>query len=247
MNINIYDDKKETSHKAAEKAKEILVETIEEKGVATFVIATGKSQLDFIDKLTDFSEIDWSKTVMFHLDEYIGLSENHKASFRHYLKTNFLSQIDDIGKVYLIDGENKPEIECERMNKLIKEYEIDVSFVGIGENGHLAFNDPPADFDTEKPFIKVKLNEKCRKQQVNEGWFASIEEVPGQAITMSVHQIMKSKQIICTVPGRRKAEAVNNCFASEGVSPEFPASILKKHDKTHVFLDEASANLIEEL
>jgi len=244
MEINVYKNKNKTSCQAAKIAKNILIKNIKEKGIATFVIGTGISQLSFINKLTSFSEINWSKTVMFHLDEYIGITEKHNASFRNYLKKNFLSKIDDIGEYYFINGENNPEEECERINQIIKNYEIDVSFVGIGENGHLAFNDPPADLETKKPYIIVNLNKKCREQQVNEGWFDSIEEVPKKAITMSVMQIMKSKEIICTVPGARKAKAVKDCFSSERVSPKYPASILKEHKRTYVYLDNGSSKLI---
>ena len=151
------------------------------------------------------------------------------------------------GKVYLIKGDaKKPESECERLGKIIMRKEIDVAFVGIGENGHLAFNDPPADFDIKKPYLVVNLDDTCRKQQLGEGWFKSFDDVPKRAISMSINQIMKSKNIICTVPDNRKAQAVKDCFGDQNISPEHPASILKNHERVFLFLDEASAKLLKE-
>jgi len=244
MEIFVYSTKKEASKAAAEKAKQILIKTIDEKGEATFVVATGASQLNFLEVLTSFDSIDWSKTTMFHLDEYIGISEDHPASFRRYLKENFISKVNKIGEIHLINGNTDPEKECKRLNKIIKDKIIDISFVGIGENGHIAFNEPPADFDTDDPFIIVELDDKSKMQQVGEGWFNSIEEVPSKAITMSVKQIMKSKNIICTVPDQRKAQAVKNCFGSSEITPNCPASVLKEHKNAFVYLDQGSASLL---
>jgi len=226
---------------AAEKAAEILRKAIKEKGKANFIAATGVSQFEFLDHLTKITSLDWGETTMFHLDEYIGLSEDHPASFRRYLQERLISKVHP-GKVFLIAGDAPdPEEECERLNDIISQYEIDVAFVGIGENGHLAFNDPPADFETEKPYIIVELDTACRRQQLGEGWFNCLEEVPQKAISMSVKQIMKAKNIICTVPDKRKAQAVKDCFGGEEISPYYPASILKRHDHCYVFLDEQSA------
>lgn len=244
MEIRIFETKQEMGKAAAEKAAEILKKTIEEKGKATFVAATGASQFEFLENLTKISSIDWSKTVMFHLDEYIGLPEDHPASFRRYLKERLIDKVHP-GIVYLINGDARdPEKECERLNKIINEKEIDVAFVGIGENGHLAFNDPPADFETEKPYIIVELDEACRRQQLGEGWFKSLDEIPKRAISMSIKQIMKSKNIICTVPDERKARAVKNCLEGE-VSPYCPASVLRKHKSVFLFLDKDSAKLLK--
>jgi len=188
--------------------------------------------------------IDWSKTIMFHLDEYIGIPETHLASFRKYLKEKLINKVNP-GSVYLIKGDTKdPELECERLGKIIGQKEIDVAFVGIGENGHLAFNDPPADFNTEKPYIIVALDDACRMQQLGEGWFKSVDEVPRRAISMSIKQIMKSKNIICTVPGSRKAQAVKECIKDD-ISPYCPASILRKHRNAFLFLDKDSAKLLK--
>ena len=226
---------------AAEEAAKILIDAIKEKGEATFIVATGASQFEFLENLKSISSINWSKTTMFHLDEYVGLPETHPASFRKYLKGKLINKVHP-GNVYLIKGDaENSESECERLGKVIEQKEIDVAFVGIGENGHLAFNDPPADFDTEKPYLVVELDDICRKQQLGEGWFKSIEEVPKRAISMSIKQIMKSRNIICTVPDSRKAQAVKDCFKGQDISPEHPASILKKHENCFVFLDEKSS------
>ena len=244
MKIKIFETKKEMGKVAAERAVEVLEEAIKEKGEAVFVAATGASQFEFLKALTSMPSIDWSRTTMFHLDEYIGIPENHPASFRKYLKERLINKVHP-GTTYLIKGDAEdPELECERLNKIISKKEIDVSFVGIGENGHLAFNDPPADFNTEKPYIVVELNEACRRQQLGEGWFNSLKEVPHRAISMSIKQIMKSRNIICTVPDARKAEAVKDCFEGT-ISPAHPASILRKHERVFLFLDKDSARLLE--
>jgi len=239
--VKVYENKNSMGKAAAEEAAKILVDAIRKKGEATFIVATGASQFEFLENLTSISSIDWSKTSMFHLDEYIGLPETHPASFRKYLKKRLINKVHP-GNVYLIKGDAKnPELECEHLGKIIIQKEIDVAFVGIGENGHLAFNDPPADFDTKKPYLVVELDDACRKQQLGEGWFKSFDEVPKRAISMSIEQIMKSKNIICTVPDSRKAQAVKDCFGDQNISPERPASILKNHQNCVVFLDEKSA------
>ena len=241
--VKVYENKNSMGKAAAEEAAKILVDAIKEKGEATFIAATGASQFEFLENLTSISSIDWSKTSMFHLDEYVGLPETHPASFRRYLKERLINKVHP-GNVYLIKGDTKnPELECERLDKIIKQTKIDVAFVGIGENGHLAFNDPPADFDTEKPYLVVNLNDACRKQKLGEGWFKCFNEVPKKAISISIHQIMKSKNIICTVPDKRKAKAVKNCLEKE-ISPLCPASILRKHPQVYLYLDKNSASLI---
>ena len=241
--VKVYENKNSMGKAAAEEAAKILVDAIRKKGKATFIAATGASQFEFLENLTSISSIDWSKTSMFHLDEYVGLPETHPASFIRYLKERLINKVHP-GNVYLIRGDAKsPELECERLGKIIIQKEIDVAFVGIGENGHLAFNDPPADFDTEKPYLVVNLDDACRKQQLGEGWFKSFDEVPKKAISMSIHQIMKSKNIICTVPDKRKAKAVKNCLEEE-ISPLYPASILRKNPQVYFYLDKYSASLI---
>lgn len=244
MKIEIYETKEETAEAAARKASEVLNAAVKQNGRANFIAATGASQFDFLEALTSDKSIDWGKTTIFHLDEYVGISEQHPASFRRYLKERLIDKVHP-ENVYLIEGNAKdPQAEANRMCEIILKHEISVSFVGVGENGHLAFNDPPADFETERAFLIVNLDKDCRRQQVNEGWFSNIDEVPTQAITISIKQIMKSKTIIAVVPGVRKAKAVRNCFGNEDISPMYPASILKKHPNAFIYLDKASAALL---
>lgn len=244
MKIKIFETKQEMGKAAAEEAARILKSTIKEKDKAVFVAATGASQFEFLENLTNIPSIDWSKTTMFHLDEYVNIPETHPASFRKYLKERLIDKVHP-GRVYLIKGDTQDlESECRRLNKIISENEIDVVFVGIGENGHLAFNDPPADFNTEKPYFVVELDEACRRQQLAEGWFKSLDEVPHRAISMSISQILKSTTIICTIPGSRKAQAVKNCLEKD-ISPQYPASILRKHKNVFLFLDKDSAKLLK--
>jgi len=242
---NIYSTKEEMAEAAAEKAADILKASLEKKTLVYFIAATGASQFDFLEYLCNIKGIEWNRTEMFHLDEYVGLSEEHPASFRNYLKKRLVEKVQP-RKAHFIEGDaiNVQE-ECERMNNLISSITIDVAFVGIGENGHLAFNDPPADFKTTNPYIIVNLDQKCRQQQVGEGWFESIKQVPKKAISMSINEIMRAKNIICICPDKRKAEAVLNCLSDKVVvSPKFPASILKNHESAYCFLDEDSASLL---
>jgi glucosamine-6-phosphate deaminase len=241
MEIKIFPTKDQNAKAAADMATKLLHAAIEQKGRAAFVAATGASQFEFLDNLTRTSSIDWSRTTMFHLDEYIGIPADHPASFRRYLQERLIDRVQP-GTVYLIEGDAPdPGAECQRLNRLIAQYDIDVAFVGIGENGHLAFNDPPADFEENDPYIIVDLDDACRRQQLGEGWFASLDEVPLCAISMSIKQIMKSKAIICTVPDQRKAQAVHDCFAGD-VTPLHPASILRQHQSAYVYLDAAAAS-----
>jgi len=246
MEIHKAATKKETSQAAARLAAATLNQAIQTNGKACFVAATGASQFDFLEALTADPSIDWSKTTMFHLDEYVGLPETHPASFRRYLRERLVDIVRP-GTVHFIQGDrDNPQAECDRLNRRISQGAVDVAFVGIGENGHLAFNDPPADFETEAPYIVVNLDEACRKQQVGEGWFVGVNDVPGQAISMSIRQIMKAKVIVCTVPDKRKAQAVRDCLEGD-VTPERPASILQRHPNAHIFLDADSASLLKRL
>lgn len=243
MQIHVNKNVPDLGHAAGTLTSALIKQAIREKGQANVILATGASQFETLRYLINDKEIDWSGVVMFHLDEYIGLPESHPASFRKYLKERFLIQVPALKEIHLINGETDPEAECKKLSEAIAKYPIDVALVGIGENGHLAFNDPPADFDTEIPYIIVNLDEACRRQQMGEGWFNTIDEVPAQAISMSVQQIMKSKHIICSVPDKRKAEAVRNCLKNE-VSTLFPSSILQQHAHCDIFLDEDSASLL---
>jgi glucosamine-6-phosphate deaminase len=240
MEINISASPKELGKVAASAAADLIRRAIEIKDSANIILATGTSQFETLNNLIAEKGIDWSKVVMFHLDEYIGLPVTHPASFRKYLQERFLAKVPALKAAYLVNGETDPKEECERLGQFITKYPIDVALVGIGENGHLAFNDPPADFETDAPYIVVELDEPCRKQQLGEGWFKSLDEVPRRAISMSVKQIMKSKHIICSVPDQRKASAVKNTVEQK-VSNNYPASILQLHDDCTLYLDESSA------
>lgn len=243
MEIKIFDTKIELGVAAAGDAARIINEAIDKRGNAYVIAATGASQFEFLDALVQ-EKIDWAKVVFFHLDEYVGLAESHPASFRRYLKERVVNRIHPQTFHFLNgEAENVAE-ERRRVGDLISEHTIDVAFVGIGENGHLAFNDPPADFDTEEPYLVVNLDEACRQQQVGEGWFKSIAEVPAQAISMSIKQILKSRNILCIVPDQRKAEAVRATVALE-VSPMRPASILQQHEHVTLYLDRQSSSLLK--
>jgi len=243
VKIEVFKTKGECGVAAADRGAEILKQAITANGRASFIAATGASQFDFLKALTEKEGIDWRLTTMYHLDEYIGMNADHPASFRRYLRERLVDVVHP-GTVHFIQGEaDDPAAECLRINNIISRDKIDVAFVGIGENGHLAFNDPPADFDTELPYIIVELDDACRQQQFGEGWFASLNEVPETAISMSIQQIMKSKTIICTVPDKRKARAVKQCFEGQ-ISPLHPASILREHPRAFVYLDDDAASLL---
>ncbi len=244
MKRAVYKTKGDMGAAAGSTAAGAIRRAIADKNQASIILATGASQFEMLEHLTSVDTIDWSKVTMFHLDEYIGLGPDHPASFRKYLRERFVDRVGRLKAVHFVHGDAKdPAAECRRLGDLIRAHPIDVACVGIGENGHLAFNDPPADFETEEPYLVVDLDERCRRQQLGEGWFASFEAVPSQAISMSIQQILKSRRIIVTVPDRRKAEAVRN--ALEGpVTPRCPASILQQHENCFIFLDEPAASLL---
>ena len=242
MEIIISNTKSELGEKAAITGAELIRKAIQENGAANIIVATGASQFEMLNELIK-QDVDWTKVTGFHLDEYIGVSEKHPASFRKYLKERFVGKIS-LKEFNYVSGETDPHAECQRLGEIISKHPIDVAFVGIGENGHLAFNDPPADFETEEAYLVVNLDEDCRRQQMGEGWFKTIEDVPKQAISMSVKQIMKSKAIICSVPDSRKAKAVKNSV-EEPASPLVPASILQKHPATWLYLDKDSASILD--
>jgi glucosamine-6-phosphate deaminase len=243
MNIHIANTPALLGLKAGISAAELIRNAITEKGTAHIILATGTSQFETLQTLTSQLDIDWSSVVMFHLDEYIGLPIASPASFRKYLKERFIDKVPTLKAAHLINGESDAVLECKRLGELIRKHPIDVALVGIGENGHLAFNDPPADFETEDPYIIVSLDEPCRKQQLGEGWFPTLDDVPRQAISMSIRQIIKSKHIICSVPDSRKAEAVKKSLELT-VSNLYPASVLQQHPDCRFFLDSASAALL---
>jgi glucosamine-6-phosphate deaminase len=230
---------------AAEKGAAFIRSALAKRGEANIIVATGASQFEMLAALVEEQGINWNRVTGFHLDEYVGLAIDHPASFRGYLWQRFVSRLPlPLRAFHFLDGEGNAAAECRRVGEILRRHPIDVAFVGIGENGHLAFNDPPADFQTEDPYLVVQLDDACRQQQLGEGWFPTFDDVPKQAISMSVRQIMKSSAIICTVPDTRKAEAVHNSVEGE-VTPNVPASILQRHEQCTLFLDAPAASLLK--
>lgn len=245
MNVFVCGSAEAAGIRAAREGAEILRGILALKGRAAIILATGASQFHMLDALVKEEEIDWGRVEVFHLDEYIGLSPEHPASFRKYLRERFEKRLPrPLGAFHYVRGDaSDPEEECRRLEALLEEKTVDIAFVGIGENGHLAFNDPPADFETKRAYLVVRLDEACRRQQVGEGWFSSLEEVPREAITMSIDRIMRSDLILCTVPELRKARAVKETIFG-AVTPMVPASILQYHTDCRLFLDLDSGSLL---
>ena len=244
MDVKIMPDKAQMGKAAASAGAEHIRRAIAERGDANIIVATGASQFEMLGELVQQPGINWNRVTGFHLDEYVGLAIDHPASFRGYLWQRFVSKLPlPLQAFHFLNGEGDPRTECRRVAEIIRKHPIDVAFVGIGENGHLAFNDPPADFETEEPYLVVQLDDACRRQQLGEGWFPTFDDVPKQAISMSVRQIMKSRAIICTVPDERKAEAVRNSVEGQ-VTPQVPASILQRHERCTLYLDKAAASLL---
>ena len=245
MLLKIFPDKSSLSRAAAEQAANAIRSALTKRGHARIVAATAASQIEFLDALTRMPGIDWSNVEAFHLDEYIGLPVTHPGSFRKMLLEQLI-QKTGISKFHLLDGDaDDPAGIARRVGKTLASVPVDIAFLGIGENGHVAFNDPPADFEVEDPYIVVNLDEACRQQQVGEAWFANISQVPKQALSMSVQQVLKAKEILAVVPDQRKARAIRDCFAGE-TSPMVPASILRTHPNATVYLDKNSASMLKD-
>jgi glucosamine-6-phosphate deaminase len=244
VQIKIFPDKDSLSRAAANHAANSLRSLLREKTIVRLVAATGASQFEFLDALTSKSDIDWHRLDVFHLDEYVGLPITHPASFRRYLLERLIHKTK-IQRFHALDGERDPLRVIQDVGRELLASSVDLAFVGIGENGHLAFNDPPADFDTDEPYLVVELDDACRRQQLNEGWFANLDAVPRKAISMSVRQILRAKEIIAVVPDARKAPAVRDCLQGD-ISPLAPASILRRHPNTSVYLDRASSSLLDQ-
>jgi len=242
MILRIFKDKSSLARAAAVQAAAAIRSGIAHRGRARIVAATGASQFEFLEMLTAIPGVEWKKVELFHLDEYIGLPANHPASFCKFLQERLITKTD-ISNYTLLNGTAEPGEVTHLVGQAIALSPIDIALVGIGENGHLAFNDPPADFQTEEPYIIVHLDEACRQQQVGEGWFQNLSDVPKRAISMSVRQILKSKEIICIAPDTRKARAIQACFEGE-ISPLAPASILRTHPNATIYLDQNSAGLL---
>lgn len=242
MDIRTLVTRDEAGAAAAAHGAALVREALARRGAAHLIVATGASQFEMLGHLVKAEGIAWDRVTVFHLDEYIGLPISHPASFRNYLWNRFVRQLPlPLAAFHYIDGEAEPAQECARLAALIRPQPIDVAFIGIGENGHLAFNDPPADFATEVPYLVVTLDEGCRRQQLGEGWFPTLADVPRQAISMSIRQILKARHIVCTVPDERKAVAVRNTVEGE-LTNRVPASILRQHAACTLFLDKPAAS-----
>src|SRR3954469_23409829 len=238
MDFKVFDDRNTLGQAAADQAAAAIKRAILDHGHARIVAATAASQKEFLEALTSAHGIDWTKVEAFHLDEYIGLPITHPGSFRKMLLEQLINKTG-IVNYHLLDGDGDVDAALGSASAALASAPVDIAFLGVGENGHLAFNDPPADFETEVPYLVVELDEVCRKQQVGEAWFADISEVPERAISMSVRQIMKINELIAVVPGPQKAEAIQACFNGE-ITPMAPASILRNHPHATVYLDQAS-------
>jgi glucosamine-6-phosphate deaminase len=248
MLLRVFHDKIALGRAAAEQASAAIRNALAECGRARIIAATGASQFEFLDALTkppdiDSPRIDWPKVEGFHLDEYIGLPANHPASFRRILLERLVHKTGIINFHFIAGDAPDPSLIVREVGKQLASAPIDIAFLGIGENGHIAFNDPPADFTIEDPYLIVNLDEACRRQQVGEGWFADISQVPKRAISMSARQILKAKELLVVVPDQRKAQAVRACFEGE-ITPMAPASILRRHPNATVYLDTNSASLL---
>jgi len=243
MQIEVLETPRKMAAAAADSGARALRAAIARDGAAAIVLASAASQIDMLDFLIDAEDIDWSKVTAFHLDEYIGLPASHPASFRRFLMDRVQARLPTITFRFIGGDVADPAAEAARIGEVIRHFPIAVGFIGIGENGHLAFNDPPADFATEEPYLIVTLDEACRRQQIGEGWFPTLADVPQKAISMSIRHILSARTLVVTVPDARKAEAVRG--AVEGpVDPNCPASILQTHADCHLFLDRRSASLL---
>ena len=242
MKTVVTDTASEMGRYVAEKAAKDLRQAIRDNGTAYLIVATGASQFEVLSQLVEQPDVDWRRVHGFHLDEYIGINRDHPASFCRYLQERFVDKVP-LGSFHYLAGDADPDETVRTAAEKIAAISVDVALVGIGENSHLAFNDPPADFETEDPYLIVELDQECRRQQVGEGWFASIAEVPTHAISMSVKQILKSKIIYCSVPDERKSTAVRDTL-TQPISPEFPASILRQHAAATLVVDQAAASQI---
>jgi glucosamine-6-phosphate deaminase len=238
----VFDTSEKAAEAAAVQAAELIRASLRARGKARVVAATGASQVEFLQRLIAAPDIAWKQVELFHLDEYIGLARTHPASFQRYIRERIVDPTG-IDQVHYLDGMADPASVCAIAGQAISAAPVDVAFAGIGENGHLAFNDPPADFETEEAFLIVKLDERARRQQVGEGWFGALEDVPKLAITMSIRQILRARSIVCIATGSRKAEAVRLSFGGE-IGPGAPASALRLHGDATVFLDRDAASLI---
>ena len=240
MKIFVDETSKLSGARAAEMAAEEIRKAIAERGACRLLLSTGASQFDVLEHLVQ-KDVEWDKVTMFHLDEYVGMPITHIASFRKYLTERFVDKVHP-GSYFFVDGEGDVEKSIAELTAEVRKAPIDVALVGIGENGHIAFNDPPADFESREAFFVVNLDERCKKQQMGEGWFATLDDVPNQAISMTPYQIASCRVILSIVPGERKANAVARTLEAEATTPLVPATLLREHENWTLFLDKGSAN-----
>lgn len=248
MSLKIYRDREQMGMAAALYGASKIRDAIACRGCANLILATGASQFTMLTELVRQPDLDWGKVTIFHLDEYVGLPESHPASFRKYIRERVVEHLPmPPAAVHYVDGSAAdPYKICRELGKTLAQHPIDVCFIGIGENGHIAFNDPPADFDTEEAYLVVDLDETCRHQQLGEGWFSTLEDVPKRAISMSVRQILKSRTIVNTVPDGRKAYAMKVTMEGE-LSPMHPASVVRIHPDCVTFTDLDAASELHPL
>jgi glucosamine-6-phosphate deaminase len=242
LQIHVFPTVAELNQRAAAHAAASLQRALRERSTARIIAATGSSQLGFLELVTTTPAIDWSRVELFHLDEYVGLPQDHPGSFSRFLTDRILARTG-IRRYHLLDGMGNPDDVMAAAGRALESAPIDLAFTGIGENGHLAFNEPPADFDARAPFLLVELDVVSRRQQVGEQWFARLEDVPTHAMTMSIWQILRAQEIICIVHGARKADAVSSCFRG-GPTPTAPASVLSTHDRAVVYADTEAVALL---
>ena len=244
MQIDIFESHNQMVMEAAEAVARSLREAIEENGEARIVFSTGASQLDMLDVLV-LLDVDWKKVEAFHLDEYLGIRPDHPASFVKYLRERVESKVD-LKAFHYVDISLGPDEIIDHLTSVINEKPVDIGLIGIGENAHIAFNDPPADFEDQASFKVVELDDMCRRQQLGEGWFPTLDDVPHTAITMTVTQILKCRRIVSVVPFAVKAKAVHDTLSYDGTTPMIPATILKRHPDSRIFLDGESAALLSD-
>ena len=237
MEIRICENSKELGRSAAEYVARVITSAIEKRGEARIVLSTGASQFDTLSALVEIPGIEWDKVEMFHLDEYVDLPITHVASFRKYLQERFVDKVGTLKAVHFVDGTREGIADITRE---IRRAPIDIGLIGIGENAHIAFNDPPADFDTKEAYIIVNLNERCKRQQMGEGWFATVDDVPAQAVSMTPYQIMQCEKIVSCVPHKVKAEAIKNTLTAREVTNEIPATLLRTHRDFVLYVDKNS-------
>jgi glucosamine-6-phosphate deaminase len=239
--VAVFARRGELDEAAARDAAALLRAAVQARGIAHAMFATGNSQMGFIETLVSKEDVPWPRVVVFHMDEYVGLGDDHPASFARYIRERIADRVRPMGARYISGAASDVLAECERYAGLLRAHPMDLCCLGIGENGHLAFNDPPADLDDPLDVRVVTLDSSCRRQQVGEGHFGRIEDVPTSAITVTVPALLRAATVLAIVPEARKANAVRRAL-EEPVGPACPASALRRCDHAHLYLDPGSAS-----